>query len=1383
MKNYNNAGKLLTVDRVKELRPLNVSGTIGSMINRQQQIQGSQTADRFSRLQMEVVGNRELTKTTTTFVVYLYDNGVLQTSLPSTDFTWTRPNHSEGWTEVKGRVLSISASDIVESPEMFTCVWRFTDETGVSREKSVSINCTYATIRQYLWSNGETEDEINKNDSSWSDEQPEQPANMRYLWVRESTDNGETWTYYRSTGTSGWSQATVQLFKRSTTAPETFDGGATTYDFASGALAGDLGTWSTNIPEGDGEVYAVFGSFRSQNSTATIQANEWTIPTLVHIEGTQGEPGVSAMSLNIYIRSEETPALPTENAYFSFTTNMLTGVAPWSQTVPVGNGRCWVSSVTISSNTGTAVIPPNLWSAPAIFIENGEQGVGIESLEKEYAIGTDRVTIPTGPWTELAPEISEDQILWERTKVTLTNGVVEYTGYAPVTGNDGAPAPEVLVKYAWSKSNKIPPKPAYWVWRNALMAFSNKLIGNPQEIWLSNQTTKPSGTWHLWMRTSSDGGKTWSRGQCISGDDAASFSIDGPQSFVTDRGMVIDSTSLTFTITRVNGLEGTCVWTLDSASIGLGVRFNGNSTEGSGDTIDVVIPPQTTIGSIVVTATVGGLVRDRKVMAMNKAVTIEYFGTYPRWDADGNVINQPETAKGGKPFTTGDHFTFLYTDEVTGENLSTIYAYVVTGESTGVWVDTSNPNEYESVLEDMMYQIVMDGVYDITNAANNGDYQPANNGKAWSMFMGIGAVQVVAEKIFTQYLKVNGAIYGGDVFNKYGEYLGSGTGFHMNAEGLLQAMNAIIYGRIVNPSLETEVGRPQIDSTTVLSQYASSWNNINNRQVAGNGENDYQTYGPSCKYKYIPTGGYTNYMYWSFGKKKSLDSDVLTVLVLDPNTNEVICGFTTLINLYLPLKSVNARGVGNAAFALGTNTDNNYGTMMFYYKFIPDEKNEEGQWVGAESRRVSITSTSIKYIYAVVYSNGYYIFICGSSGGAAYYFRLTEEQLINGQSIQVASLGTVFGSPDNPVALLEYDGNIFAVIKTSARTPDSTYIYKSTDNGNSFSKICSVSGNFVYSQCLISDSGDLYAGKTKIANLATGTPFYTAASGSTPIGGLRWAKKVNNEYFACYVDDETGVASLERSSDLEDWETVLTTSDFDLDEDGDSMYIDGFADICMSCGEYIVAYENKVSFRDVNTFAQKSSWSYAFQMSPSVVSDDKGLCYGAINEYAGVDLRCSMETIYDFLTDVNGKLPEDSSAKKTFEPLSLLTPCSGTLQYGNNTQVQIAAMSAGNNEVVVVDENAGIHRFKNYGNYYIKILNLVIEATEGSTRFGNLIPFTDLASTIGSSTNRILRIYLQTLEVESIYASKLPEEKNAVEGYLYVDENNFVKLKEENKWQ
>lgn len=708
---------------------------------------------------------------------------------------------------------------------------------GYSTRKVLFFTLSVGGLKQYLWSNGETEDEINKNDASWDDEQPPQPANMRYLWVRESTDNGKTWTYYRSTGTSGWSQATVQLFTKSATIPASFDGGAVTYDFETGALSGDLGSWSTNIPEGDDDVYTIYGSFRSQNRTATLQANEWTIPTLVHIEGTQGEPGISALSINIYIRREATPSLPTTDAYFNFSSNVLTGINPWSQTVPVGEGKCWISTATISSNTGTAVIAPDKWSTPAVFIEQGEEGVGIESLTKEYAVGTDRKTIPSGPWTELAPEISVTQILWERTKVTLTNGMTEYTGYAPVTGNDGSPAPEVMVKYAWSKSNKIPPKPAFWVWRNSLMVFSNKLVGNPHETWMSSQDTKPAGQWYLWMRTSSDGGKTWSRGQCISGDDAATFNIDGPMSFVTDRGMVVDSTSLSFSITRVNGLEGTCVWTLDEESLQLGVRFNGNSTEGTGDTVDVVIPPQTTIKAIFITATVGGLVRDRRAGAINKTVSIEYFGTYPRTLADGSVINQPETAKDGKPFTTGDHFTFLYTVENTGENLSTIYAYVVTGENTGVWVDTSNPNEYESVLEDLMYQIVMDGVYDITNAANNGDYQPVNNGKAWSMFMGIGAVQVVAQKIFAQYIKMTGAIYGGG-FTKEGKLDGTGKpGFHMSAiTGLMQAFGGIFNNITANDGVftgsfqasafRTIEEQQEISSDNLKLEYQNPWNNM-----------------------------------------------------------------------------------------------------------------------------------------------------------------------------------------------------------------------------------------------------------------------------------------------------------------------------------------------------------------------------------------------------------------------------------------------------------------------------------------------------------------------------------------------------------------------------
>lgn len=60
---------------------------------------------------------------------------------------------------------------------------------------------------------------------------------------------------------------------------------------------------------------------------------------------------------------------------------------------------------------------------------DGESGVGIESVADEYCLSTSDTAL-TGDeeWTEQMPEIPEGLYLWSRSRVTYTDGHVDYVG-------------------------------------------------------------------------------------------------------------------------------------------------------------------------------------------------------------------------------------------------------------------------------------------------------------------------------------------------------------------------------------------------------------------------------------------------------------------------------------------------------------------------------------------------------------------------------------------------------------------------------------------------------------------------------------------------------------------------------------------------------------------------------------------------------------------------------------------------------------------------------------------------------------------------------------------------------------------------------------------
>lgn len=577
-KSYNNAGKSITVDRVRELLGgTGASSRIGSMIQKTQQVSGSDQADRFSRLQMEIVGDRAIGRGSQTFVVQVYEDGVLQTALPSLDFRWTRPDHADGWTVVDGRVLTLDADDIVEAPETFICTWRYENEVGVIREKAASMSVSYAAITQYQWSNAADEADLNKNDSAWSDVKPDQPDGVDYLWERRSDDNGVTWLYFRNTGLigpqgpqgpMGWSSYTAQLYMRSATQPTAYDGGTLTFTFSTRTLTGDTGSWSEEIPTGTDTLWIIYGSFLSQSDTDTIQPNEWTTPTQISTIGQQGEAGLSVATIFIYIRSDGEPALPAGDATYSFTSGVLSGVSPWSQSVPSGTGRCWISTATISTRTDSAVIASSKWADPEIFIEPAEPGVGIASTTTEYALSDSRYTAPATGWSTLYPEREDGQYIWTRITVTYTDGTEEIVGLTCSTGDPGpaGPATGLILKYAYGHSYLEPPKGGlYWALERRLMYRDGKISGLPPQAWTRVDRPRPStGEWYLWVKWSTDGGKTYCQPKLMSGEGTKSIRIvpSGKDSYrMSSRGTVTEEQQLVFHVEMQN-LSGVPTWSI-----------------------------------------------------------------------------------------------------------------------------------------------------------------------------------------------------------------------------------------------------------------------------------------------------------------------------------------------------------------------------------------------------------------------------------------------------------------------------------------------------------------------------------------------------------------------------------------------------------------------------------------------------------------------------------------------------------------------------------------------------------------------------------------------------------------------------------------------------
>ena len=226
------------------------------------------------------------------------------------------------------------------------------------------------------------------------------------------------------------------------------------------------------------------------------------------------------------------------------------------------------STATISTRTDSAVIASSKWADPEIFIEPAEPGVGIASTTTEYALSDSRYTAPTTGWSTLYPEREDGQYIWTRITVTYTDGTEEIVGLTCSTGDPGpaGPATGLILKYAYGHSYLEPPKGGlYWALERRLMYRDGKISGLPPQAWTRVDRPRPStGEWYLWVKWSTDGGKTYCQPKLMSGEGTKSIRIvpSGKDSYrMSSRGTVTEEQQLVFHVEMQN-LSGVPTWSI-----------------------------------------------------------------------------------------------------------------------------------------------------------------------------------------------------------------------------------------------------------------------------------------------------------------------------------------------------------------------------------------------------------------------------------------------------------------------------------------------------------------------------------------------------------------------------------------------------------------------------------------------------------------------------------------------------------------------------------------------------------------------------------------------------------------------------------------------------
>lgn len=203
-------------------------------------------------------------------------------------------------------------------------------------------------------------------------------------------------------------------------------------------------------------------------TTYTDNTSEATEKHVVAVHGENGADGASITDVeSFYLASDKSTGITQASAGWTTDASAIaatmTGLKPY----------LWnYEKVTFSKGAPKTTTPHVV----------GRMGRGILTIEEEYYLSTSPDSLLGGTWKpeDNKPAWEAGKYMWTRTKITYTDNSVEYIGEVCVTGTPGT---SVLAEYSADGSNWHP-------------AFT---------------------TGDLWMRTSADGGKTWSDGMRLTG--------------------------------------------------------------------------------------------------------------------------------------------------------------------------------------------------------------------------------------------------------------------------------------------------------------------------------------------------------------------------------------------------------------------------------------------------------------------------------------------------------------------------------------------------------------------------------------------------------------------------------------------------------------------------------------------------------------------------------------------------------------------------------------------------------------------------------------------------------------------------------------------------
>ena len=269
----------------------------------------------------------------------------------------------------------------------------------------------------------------------------------KYIWQRTKTTSGTGVISYSpatciqgARGESGASTAIAYLYKRAASAPSIDWTSTLTYSFTTNSLTSTPTGWSDSVPSGTDPLYMTAATASSVTNTDTIAYTEWATPVMLAMNGSIGRDGASVATVFLYKRSADVPTKPTATLTYTFATGAVTGeLSGWSSAIPGTNGLpCYVIQATAVSAEATDTIAASEWSNVSKFVEDGEEGVGISSVEEQYYLSTSNTSQTGGEWSTDQPIWAYGKYIWVRSKITWDDGEIGYTAPSLASAINGA---------------------------------------------------------------------------------------------------------------------------------------------------------------------------------------------------------------------------------------------------------------------------------------------------------------------------------------------------------------------------------------------------------------------------------------------------------------------------------------------------------------------------------------------------------------------------------------------------------------------------------------------------------------------------------------------------------------------------------------------------------------------------------------------------------------------------------------------------------------------------------------------------------------------------------------------------------------------------------